>query len=385
MKNKKSEAENTLACVRTAKGTAAIGSIEVCGPNGFSVIQKIFQPAGKNASMDEGQILYGRFLDRGQTLDDGIVGVEGPNRYALHCHGNPLILRQILALLQRHDVQIITYEEMLSRRFAVESGNVIQAEAKLQSLKTASLLGAQIIQNQATAGLARTAQQWLDAKDCQTIRQEVREILRRSQIGRRIIHGVRIVIAGPPNSGKSTLLNRLAGQEQALVSDIPGTTRDWVTAFGRIEPLRIEWIDTAGLDERLAAANLFDRTAQRRTQKQLADCDLILYVIDGTKTLANRPSWFSPDIPVVTVLNKSDLPDFQRREDKADQVSISAKIGSGIEALGKAILQTLEIQSFDPAWPVAFTARQHDLLQKIADAADLSAVKSLARQLFIND
>ena len=89
MKNKKSEAENTLACVRTAKGTAAIGSIEVCGPNGFSVIQKIFQPAGKNASMDEGQILYGRFLDRGQTLDDGIVGVEGPNRYALHRHGNP--------------------------------------------------------------------------------------------------------------------------------------------------------------------------------------------------------------------------------------------------------------------------------------------------------
>ena len=213
---------------------------------------------------------------------------------------------------------------MLSRRFAVESGNVIQAEAKLQSLKTASLLGAQIIQNQATAGLARTAQQWLDAKDCQTIRQSSGNFTaqpnRPTNYPRSTDCDCR-----PAHSGKSTLLNRLAGQEQALVSDIPGTTRDWVTAFGRIEPLRIEWIDTAGLDERLAAANLFDRTAQRRTQKQLADCDLILYVIDGTKTLANRPSWFSPDIPVVTVLNKSDLPDFQRREDKADQVSISAK------------------------------------------------------------
>lgn len=382
MGKRKSEPENTLACMRTARGTAAIGSIEVCGPDALSIVQQIFRPAAENASFQEGQVIYGRFFDSEQVIDDGIVGTEGPDRYALHCHGNPLILQQILSVLQKQGARIITLEEMLTRRYAADSANAIEAEAKLQSLKAVSLLGVQIIQNQVTSGLLKTAQQWLDAADCQTIRRQAEEILQRSQIARRIIGGVRIVIAGPPNSGKSTLLNRLAGQEQALVSDIPGTTRDWVTAFGRIEPLRIEWIDTAGLDEQLAGADPIDQAAQQRSRDLLAGSDLILCVLDGTQILSDRVFPLPIDIPAITVLNKSDLPNFQRREDRPDLVSISAKEGSGLDNLGRTILQTLQVDTFDPALPVAFTTRQQELLRKIAAAPDRSAVKSLARQLF---
>jgi tRNA modification GTPase len=382
MKNKKPETKNTFACVRTARGTAAIGSIEVCGPDALPIVQQIFRPASENTSFQEGQVIYGRFLDAGQVIDDGIVGVEGPDRYALHCHGNPLILRQILSALQKHGVQVITLEEMLARRYAADSTSAIEAEAKLQSLKAVSLLGVLIIQNQMTSGLAKTAKQWLDEKDCQTIRRQAEEILQHSKISDRIIGGVRIVIAGPPNSGKSTLLNRLAGQEQALVSDIPGTTRDWVTALGRIEPLRIEWIDTAGLDEQSAGADPLDQAAQQRTRHLLAGCDLILYVLDGTQTIPDRPAWLSADIPVITVLNKSDLPGFHRREDKPDLVSLSAKEGTGLDALARAILHTLQVDSLDPALPAAFTARQQNLLRQIADTPNLPAIKSLARQLF---
>jgi tRNA modification GTPase len=376
------EIGNTLACVRTARGTAAIGSIEVCGPDALHLIQQIFRPSGENPSFEEGQLVHGRFFEADQVLDEGLVGVEGPGWFALHCHGNPLILQQILTVLQKHGVQVITLEEMLTRRYIADSANAIEAEAKLQSLKAVSLLGVQIIQNQMTGGLLKTVQQWIDTGDVQTIRRQAEEILQRSQVGRRIIHGVRIVIAGPPNSGKSTLLNRLAGQEQALVSDIPGTTRDWVTACGRIEPLRIEWIDTAGLDDRLAGADSLDQTAQHRSRDLLAECDLILYVLDGTQTLPNQPAWLSSDVPVITLLNKSDLPGFHRTDVRPDLVSISAKDGAGMEDLARAILHALQVDTFDPLLPVTFTARQQNLLRQIAASPDRHAIKSLARQLF---
>lgn len=382
MKNQKLETGNTRACVRTAQGTAAIGSIEVLGPNALCIIQKIFRPGGKNTSVEEGQIIYGRFLDAGQVIDDGVVGIEGPNRYALHCHGNPLILQQILSVLQKHGAEIVTLEEMLARRYEQESTNTIEAEARVESLKAVSLLGAQIIQNQATDGLLKTIRQWMDSTDCQIIRRQAEEILQRSQIARRIIDGVRIVLAGPPNSGKSALLNRLAGQEQALVSDIPGTTRDWVTAFGRIEPLRIEWIDTAGLDEQLAESNTLDQTAQQRSRDLLDKCDLILYVLDGTQAISDRLPPLPIHVPMITVLNKSDLSGFRSTVNRPDSISISAKDGRGIEDLGRAVLHVLQVDTYDPALPAAFTARQQKILEKISNHIE-DIPKSLLQKLFI--
>ena len=374
----KHEAADTLACVRTAPAAAAIGSIEIEGPDALPIVQRIFRPAGEHVSFEEGQILYGRFLDADRIIDDGLVGVEGPDRLALHCHGNPLILQQILTLLQKHGAAIITPEQTLARRFFADCNNTIEAEAQLESIKAVSLLGVKIIRNQTTTGLLNTVRQWLDSTDSQTLRQEAEEILLRSQIAQRIIRGVRIVIAGPPNSGKSTLLNRLAGRRQALVSETPGTTRDWVTCEGRIEPLQIEWIDTAGLDERLAGGDDLEQTAQRTTRELLDRCDLILYVMDGTRAAAH-PLSPSAAAPVLRILNKSDLPGFQSGP---NAIPISAKDGTGLETLARAILQTLQADSFDPAQPVAFTDRQKDLLRQIAAAGDPAVLKSRIGRLF---
>ncbi len=374
----KRPAETTVACVRTAPAAAAIGSIEVEGPDALPIVQRIFRPAGEHVSFEEGQIIYGRFLDADQIIDDGLVGVEGPDRLALHGHGNPLILRQILTLLQKHGAAMTTPEQMFARRFFAECNNTIEAEARLESIKAVSLLGVQIIRNQRTTGLLNRVRQWLDSTDFQTLRQEAEEILLRSQIARRIIRGVRIVIAGPPNSGKSTLLNRLAGRRQALVSETPGTTRDWVTCEGRIEPLQIEWIDTAGLDERLAGGDALEQTAQQRTCDLLDRCDLILYVLDGTQS-AVRPLSPSAAAPVLLILNKSDLPGFQSGP---NAVPISAKTGTGLETLARAILQTLQVDSFDPAQPVAFTDRQKGLLKQITAAGDPAVLKSRIGRLF---
>jgi len=371
------EIQDTVACVRTARGTAAIGSIELYGPDALSIVQQIFRPAGENAAFDEGQIIYGRFHDAGQVIDDGLVGVEEPDHLALHCHGNPLILQQLLKLLQKHGAEIIILDPMLARRYAAESANTIEAEAKLESLKAVSLLGVHIILNQTSSGLLKTVQQWLDSADILTIQKETQEILQRSRIAERIMRGVRIIIAGPPNSGKSTLLNQLAGQEQALVSEIAGTTRDWVTTYGRIQPLSIEWIDTAGLDEQLADIDSLEQTAQQRTKDLLVRCDLILYVLDGTRSASQKT--FSPpvDVPVLTVLNKSDLPGFQPRQ---DTIPISAKTGDSLEGLARKILRALEITDFDPQKAVVFTERQKQLLRQIETCSN-QKITDLIHQL----
>lgn len=371
----------TWACIRTGRGTAAIGSIEIEGPNAPCALRCCFEPADKVVNLAEGQILLGRFLFQGQVLDEGLAAREGPHRVALHTHGNPFILEQILKCLQAAGVQIVDFEQMLRRRLQTTCANQIEAEARLESLRAVSFPGIQCLHHQMTGGLLEVLGRWNRSEEIQTIHAEAEEILRHSRIARRILRGVRIVIAGPPNSGKSTLLNRLAGQEQALVSDIPGTTRDWVTAFGRIGPLWIEWVDTAGLDEDLARADTLEQTAQLRSREQLQNCDLILYVLDTSKPLWTRQLPFSPPVPIITVLNKYDLSKiFALNQD--DWIAVSALHGTGIEKLCNRILHILQADTFDPRQPAAFTDRQIRLLQDILSADTLPSIKTAIQELF---
>jgi tRNA modification GTPase len=229
--------------------------------------------------------------------------------------------------------------------------------------------------------LSEVLEQWSRCADIETIRSQAKAIFQRGQIARRILRGVRIVIAGPPNSGKSTLLNRLTGGEQALVSGIQGTTRDWIAAFGRIEPLWIEWIDTAGLDEDLAGMDTLEQIAQQQTHYLLNHCDLILYVLDTSKPQWTQQLPAPSAIPLITVLNKYDISHIVPPEpDK--EIAISALCGMNLDHLSRRILQTLQVESFEPALPAAFTERQIRLLEKLTSAKNLSETKSLVQQLF---
>lgn len=377
----KTDCKETWACIRTGKGIAAIGSIEIEGPGVFSVARQCFQPAAKDTSFEEGKILRGRFLVQSEEIDEGLLAVEGPQRLVLHCHGNPLIARRILEFLKTAGIRIVSLEEMLARRFACQSSNLLEMEARLESLKSVSLLGVQLIHHQLSGGLSEVLEQWSRCADIETIRSQAKTVFQRSQIARRILRGVRIVIAGPPNSGKSTLLNRLTGGEQALVSDIQGTTRDWIAAFGRIEPLWIEWIDTAGLDEDLAGTDTLEQIAQQQTHHLLSRCDLILYVLDTSKPQWTQQLPAPGAIPLITVLNKYDLSHIDPPEpDK--QIAISALCSMNLGHLSRRILQTLQVESFEPTLPAAFTERQIRLLEKLASAKNLSETKTLVQQLF---
>jgi len=384
----------TYASVTTAKGTGAISSIRVSGPSAGEIIKKIFKPIdGKEADFEIGDISVGNILDGPQVIDQVVVGCEGENVFAINCHGNPIIVEMIMKLLKRHDAEPVDTSQMLAQQFAKDDrANAIAAEAKLAQLAAVTLEGVKIIANQARLGLAKIAGEWLANMDRLALRDIARQckrIIADSETANLIINGCKVVIAGPANSGKSTLLNCLAGRQKAIVAGAPGTTRDWVTGKCRTDRLLMELVDTAGLDESLSEVNSIDSESQRRAIELLANCDLVLFVLDGSKAIRSRELRFKRDllknIKVLVVLNKLDLGkkvDQSRLDlDFTASVSISAKSGDRIERLLKRIREVLGVADFCLNTAVCFTQRQLELLELMSRTETKSQAEAVITEL----
>ena len=380
---------NARACVTTAKGTAAIASILIEGPDAPAIIANIFKSAiAKKPDLLPGDLHVGDITDNNKTVDHVVVACNTPDTFEICCHGNPLIVEAIMRLLATGGAQLVTAEEIITEKFAAKSKNAIAAESNLQQLKAATVEGVRIIAHQAHAGLAQTARNWLSDFDSLTLEQitgECKEILARGQTAKLIIDGCKAVIAGPPNSGKSTLLNCLAGRQKAIVTDIAGTTRDWVSATCRMGPLVIEFVDTAGLDETLTPKNSIDYQVQKKTSQLLSQCDIILFVIDATKPEPIQP--IQTDKPLIAVYNKSDLPtaisDAETPFDTAHMVRISAKTGDGIDELTNSIQTVLGVSNFDPTSSVCFTQRQELLLERLVAPNCAKQAEKLMMELLL--
>jgi len=387
---------STFAAVMTGKGTAAISTIQVFGDAAEPIIKKIFRPAGqKPVELRPTKILLGTIINQqGETIDQVTIGCEGHNNIAIHCHGNPLIIEMIMQQLQRNGVVLLTAEELLTKMLtAGKTESTITLEAKLAQLKAQTIEGAKIIANQIENGLSKKATQWLqniDAISLEQIISDAEQILCDSQTAKLIIEGCAAVLAGPPNTGKSTLLNCLAGRQKAIVSEIKGTTRDWVSARCQIGPLSIELIDTAGLDENreLISLGAVAKAAQEKTVEILDRADLILLVLDNSQPenpIDRRLVKKITDKGILTILNKSDLP---ARFDAGklppilgNIVSISAKFGTGIENLIRKILQICGVADFDIHTTVCFTPRQEELLNQLTKTKSKRKALSLITEL----
>jgi tRNA modification GTPase len=197
-----------------------------------------------------------------------------------------------------------------------------------------------------------------------------------------LIDRVKVIITGAPNSGKSTLLNALAGKQKAIVTDIAGTTRDWVSTTIDTGRLLIEFFDSAGLDATLTAQSAADAESQNLALDLITQADLVLEVIDATVQDADTIN-FPTDKPVLRVFNKSDMIDIPVNSDipAAVSVFISAKNADNIDMLIEKIHDLLGIADFDPAGAICFTARQHSLLQELTKAADKATAKTAISQL----
>jgi tRNA modification GTPase len=370
---------DTYAAVMTGKGVGAISTIQVVGDDAGTVIEKIFIPANyKRLELKSGKILLGTVSDGTKTIDQVTIGCEGVNNFAINCHGNPLIVADIMQLLQTCGVELLSVKELMAKTLSAEKSlNSVAIEAILAQSKAKTIEGAKILAKQIEAGLNKRAKQWL--QDMETvgldkIKSEAEHILTDSYIAYLIIYGCKTVLAGPPNTGKSTLLNCLCGRQKAIVTDIRGTTRDWVSAGCQIGALALEIFDTAGLDESLATdtEGLIEKEAQEKSIQILKQADLVLLVLDNNRTTNQLDDTFLEKIAgkkALTVLNKSDLPGkFNTRklpEQLTNTVCISAKFETGIDHLREKISILTGTAGFDLRAEVCTTARQKNLLEQL--------------------
>jgi tRNA modification GTPase len=260
---------------------------------------------------------------------------------------------------------------------AQEPCGTIEVEAKLALTTVKTIEGATLIMYQTKAGLARKLRQWQDSLPVTGVAQiaaEAGQILQDSEPARLIIAGCCVALVGPPNTGKSTLLNILAGREKAIVTDLPGTTRDWVSAEIHIPPLAATVIDTAGLDATPTAGTV-DQAAQRRSAEMLARADVVFLVLDRSRPTER----INPDLVnglsgrrTIVVLNKSDLlPQLDPGclpPQLSERIPISAKQGTGIDDLIRAVHEACHVADFPSDCLVAFTARQRRLLGDLQHA-----------------
>ena len=375
-------AQSVGVCVLTARGMAAIASVALYGAGAGGLVGRIF---GGSVPVC-GRSAYGAILDGGEVIDSVVAACEKPDCFVIHCHGNPLLVEQIVQLCQRYGAVAQRPEDYLFACTCAEAQTLIEAEARLAMTQAATLAGVELIGRQISAGLTGWVRRWLSAAplDLEGLRRESGELLDRSIIAKRVIEGVRIALIGAPNSGKSTLLNWLAGAKEALVSETAGTTRDWVSTVCRIGPLRAELIDTAGLDTAMAAEDTLERAAQEVAVGVMQSCDLVLSVRDCTQRQAEAVAIFG-DKPVLTVFTKSDLlaeAGAFRAEASGAWVLVSAVAGRGVENLSQGILSALKVDlaSFEPG--VCFTQRQLEGVRNLVRGqSEPSAIKELTKLL----
>ncbi len=380
---------SAFAAVTTGKAAAAIAVVQVFGDSAETIIKKIFSPAGKTPAIFEpGKILLGIISDGSETIDQVIIGCEAPGQLAINCHGNPLIVADIMQLLQKNSAVLLTADELLAEIFSAEKpSSSIALEAKLTLLQAETVQAAKIIVNQLDSGLTKTIKQWLDNKTpLEKIKADTEQILKDTQIAKLIIFGCTVVLLGPPNTGKSTLLNFLVGRQKAIVTDIAGTTRDWVSARCRIGPLSVELIDTAGLAETLDGT--IEKASQQKSIEMLEKASLVLLVLDSSQTDNQLDEPVLEKIAgkkIITALNKSDLPEKfdigKLPESLSNTVKISAKFGDGIENLLEKIQIVCGVTGFDLKTAVCFTARQENLLKQLEKADSEQLAVSVITEL----
>ncbi len=379
--------EDTIAAIATPPGAGGIGIIRISGKQSLSVLKQIFQPKASRCAFSSHRLYYGHIHENEKVVDEVMaVFMAAPRSYTcedvveIHCHGSHLLLERVLALIVRMDVRLAEPGEFTRRAFLNGRIDLTQAEAVIDILSAKTRKGVELGQQQLGGALFRAIEPVqkallhasafvevaIDFPDedieiidhsqlIQQLKEEVlaplEKLLAQAEQGRLYRSGISLVIAGVPNVGKSSLLNALLQEERALVTDIPGTTRDSIEETVDICGIPVRIIDTAGIRQH---AGEVEELGIARARELIGAADLVLFVVDAARGLTEEDRALFDVVchkPVLLVKNKSDLveqmPPLQLPQVRAEVV-ISARKGEGIDLLRKAIFA--EITAGESQW-----------------------------------
>ncbi|MFC1760696.1 GTPase [Planctomycetota bacterium] len=375
------------AAVLTGKGTSALATVMVAGDTAATLLCQLLHPT---PIPEPGQVNLCNWVTQTGTIDQVTLGRETPDCFAIHCHGNPLIVEQIMEHLRHAGAELLEAEAWTFLFQKQQQASLIEVEIAMAQAQTKTLLGARLLEKQKNYGLLPWVKSWQQQiPTLETLRTTAAEVLKRSTSARYSIHGCKVALIGPPNSGKSTLFNCLLGRDKALVTDIEGTTRDYLDAELTLDDLHLHLIDTAGLDTALLQQHNghLDRAAQEQTAQQLEEADLVLLTLDGSRSpaqLERLPLDILSPLRTIAVINKSDLPQELTElptERFMTTLHLSALHDTGMTELFGALRSFCGVTDLNIAQPAVFTLRQHDILERLQECHERSQAESLIHGL----
>ncbi|MBI5399695.1 tRNA uridine-5-carboxymethylaminomethyl(34) synthesis GTPase MnmE [Candidatus Saganbacteria bacterium] len=370
--------EDTITAIATPLGEGGVGIIRVSGPSAHSIFSQLFITSN-GYKLESHHLAHGWIVDplNQVKIDEGMAcfmaapkTFTGEDVIEFHCHGSMVVLRQVLNMTINAGARLAERGEFTKRAFLNHKIDLSQAEAVIDLVKAITPRGAGYAVNQLMGRLSKeikSARQKLIvmqaeleaqidfsddfppfnadimAKKLSLILKELKAFSLSAPANRIFHHGLATVIVGRPNVGKSSLLNALLGEERAIVTEIPGTTRDAIEEMMEIDGLPFRFIDTAGLGE---AKDRAEELGVARAEKELAAADLAIVVIDASQPidLVDMQIWEKATRqPRLLVMNKADLgvvancASLVGAVDKCRTVIVSAGTGERLDDLKKAL------------------------------------------------
>lgn len=410
-----SQNEDTITALATPAGVGALSVIRISGPISFSATDKIFNGKTKIENATSHTIHYGKIIDDcGEVIDDVLISVfKSPNSYTgedsveISTHGSSVISEKIISILLKNDIRLAEPGEFTKRAFLNGRMDLAQAEAVadiINSRTEASLRGAR---NQLDGILSQKVDdlrnklvhtsslieleldfaeediEFMTIKEIllniNDIEKEISTLLKTFSFGRIIRDGVNVALVGKPNVGKSSLLNYFLKEARAIVSEIPGTTRDVIREEISIDGILFRLFDTAGI--RITEDNL-EKEGVIRSREAIKNADIILFLNDPQlgfcEDLYLELLSLGLEEKILKVINKIDL---GNTNDSRFDVGISAKTGEGIEKLFSALkLKATGTESYTEKTAVVSNIRHFSALQRAMDFLE-SARNSIDQKL----
>lgn len=371
---------DTIAAIATAMNSSGIGIIRISGNEAIAIADRIFRSKKKDKKLGQvptHTIHYGVIQDGDEVLDEVLVLVmKGPHSYTaedtveIDCHGGVLIMKKILETVIKYGARLAEPGEFTKRAFLNGRIDLAQAEAVIDVINSSNEYAMKSSVSQLKGSVSKKIRKLregilyqiayiesaLDDPEhisldgyseslmeiLKPMMKEISYLVKSADNGKIISEGVKTVILGKPNAGKSSLMNVLVGEERAIVTDIAGTTRDTLEEQIRLQGITLNVVDTAGIRE---TEDIVEKIGVNKAKTMADDADLIIYVVDGSCPLDENDEMIMElirDRKAVVLLNKTDLEMVvaQRElEDKTNKpvIAVSAKEETGIEVLEKTI------------------------------------------------
>jgi tRNA modification GTPase len=413
----------TIAAISTAAGEGAIALVRMSGPEAIAVADQVVRGSRKPSEFQSHVQHFGNIVVDDRVVDEAMMSVHrAPQSYTgedlveISCHGGVLVTAQVLNACLRTGARSARPGEFTERAFLNGKMDLTQAEAVIDVIRARTDLALRSAREQLQGRLGVTiatirddlvhllahGEASLDFPDeditpdenqrlrsrLDATRDGIEKLLTTAEHGRILREGVRVVIYGPTNAGKSSLLNRLLGYERAIVSPIPGTTRDTIEEVINMRGVPLRLLDTAGIRD---STDELERAGIARTEQSLEAADLLLHVVDlsapragiQSSTFDVQRSTVTPSVtdvatPVeILLLNKSDLPEHPDWSD-SDALRISCVAENGLAGLEGAILTRIGEAHLHGESSVAINVRHRDCLRRALDAVD-RATETLTR------